>query len=248
MLRELARSCARARAAPASYAVYSAIAANPRCSIEPARCYAFRWRAGGELQRSTRGGQRPTPGFSTGCSSAASTNAVALRRRSSPGYTASRRRWSRRGCYGSPGTAMSSRPQRGGADLWVRVGQLTSVAYEFLGSILAGALLGYFFDRQFETAPWGLIALTLLGTTTGLYRMVVTLRQPRGTRMSRHGFYCSRYPHRAARDREPCLRAFGWPLREYARRRTDRLLRDVLGRRPVHHRAGRKPWRSCSAA
>jgi F0F1-type ATP synthase assembly protein I len=72
---------------------------------------------------------------------------------------------------------MSSRPQRGSGDLWVRVGQLTSVAYEFLGSILAGALLGYFFDRQFETAPWGLIGLTLLGTSTGLYRMVVTLRQ-----------------------------------------------------------------------
>jgi F0F1-type ATP synthase assembly protein I len=40
-----------------------------------------------------------------------------------------------------------------------------------------GALLGYFFDRHFDTAPWGLIALTLLGTSTGLYRMVVTLRQ-----------------------------------------------------------------------
>jgi F0F1-type ATP synthase assembly protein I len=72
---------------------------------------------------------------------------------------------------------MSPSPERRGGDLWVRVGQLTSAAYEFLGSILAGALLGYFFDRHFETAPWGLIALTLLGTTTGLYRMVVTLRR-----------------------------------------------------------------------
>jgi F0F1-type ATP synthase assembly protein I len=72
---------------------------------------------------------------------------------------------------------MSSSPERGGGNLWLRVGQLTSVAYEFLGSILVGALLGYFFDRHFDTAPWGLIALTLLGTSTGLYRMVVTLRQ-----------------------------------------------------------------------
>jgi len=72
---------------------------------------------------------------------------------------------------------VSPLPERGGGNLWVRMGQLTAVAYEFLGSILAGALLGYFFDRYFETAPWGLIALTLLGTSTGLYRMVVMLRQ-----------------------------------------------------------------------
>ena len=72
---------------------------------------------------------------------------------------------------------MSPLREPGGSNLWLRVGQLTAVAYEFLGSILAGALLGYFFDRHFETGPWGLIALTLLGTSTGLYRMVVTLRQ-----------------------------------------------------------------------
>jgi F0F1-type ATP synthase assembly protein I len=72
---------------------------------------------------------------------------------------------------------MSPSSERGGSNLWVRLGQLTSVAYEFLGSILVGALLGYFFDRHFETAPWGLIALTLFGTSTGLYRMVVTLRR-----------------------------------------------------------------------
>jgi F0F1-type ATP synthase assembly protein I len=72
---------------------------------------------------------------------------------------------------------MSPLPERRGGNLWLRVGQLTSVAYEFLGSILVGALLGYFVDRHFEIGPWGLIALTLLGTTTGLYRMVVTLRR-----------------------------------------------------------------------
>jgi F0F1-type ATP synthase assembly protein I len=71
---------------------------------------------------------------------------------------------------------MSPSPELGGGNPWLRLGQLTSVAYEFLGSILVGALLGYFFDRHFETAPWGLIALTLLGTSTGLYRMIVTLR------------------------------------------------------------------------
>jgi F0F1-type ATP synthase assembly protein I len=62
-------------------------------------------------------------------------------------------------------------------NFWVLASQLTAVAWEFLGSILAGALLGYFVDRQFTSGPWGLIVCTLLGTTTGLYRMIVILKQ-----------------------------------------------------------------------
>ena len=62
-------------------------------------------------------------------------------------------------------------------NVWVVFGQLTAVAWEFLGSIVAGAALGYLLDRQFRSEPWGLIALTLLGTTTGLYRMVLILKQ-----------------------------------------------------------------------
>ena len=61
--------------------------------------------------------------------------------------------------------------------LWAVTAQLTAVAWEFLGSILGGAALGWLIDRQFESGPWGLIALTLLGTSTGLYRMVVILKQ-----------------------------------------------------------------------
>jgi F0F1-type ATP synthase assembly protein I len=62
-------------------------------------------------------------------------------------------------------------------NIWVIFGQLTAIAWEFLGSIVAGAALGYLLDRQFHSGPWGLIALTLLGSCTGLYRMVVMLRQ-----------------------------------------------------------------------
>jgi ATP synthase protein I len=68
-----------------------------------------------------------------------------------------------------------SEPER--RNIWVLFGQLTAVAWEFLGSIVAGATLGYFADRQFGSAPWGLIGLTLLGSCTGLYRMVVMLRR-----------------------------------------------------------------------
>ena len=68
---------------------------------------------------------------------------------------------------------MSERPSQ---NMWVMLGQLTAVAWEFLGSIMAGAALGYLLDRQFHSDPWGLIVLTLLGTCTGLYRMIVILR------------------------------------------------------------------------
>ena len=61
-------------------------------------------------------------------------------------------------------------------NVWVAVGQLTSVAWEFFGAILVGAMLGHFADRYFGSSPWGLIVCTLLGTCTGLYRMVVTLK------------------------------------------------------------------------
>ncbi|MET0151422.1 MAG: AtpZ/AtpI family protein [Candidatus Binatia bacterium] len=68
-------------------------------------------------------------------------------------------------------------PQPEGRNVWVRFGELMAVAWEFLGSIIAGALLGYFADRHFDSSPWGLIACTLLGSCTGLYRMVTTLRR-----------------------------------------------------------------------
>lgn len=64
-----------------------------------------------------------------------------------------------------------------GRNPWALAGQLTAIAWEFLGSIVAGAVLGYLLDRQLGWSPWGLIACTLLGTSTGLYRMIVMLRQ-----------------------------------------------------------------------
>jgi ATP synthase protein I len=67
-------------------------------------------------------------------------------------------------------------PERPSQSFWVVASQLTAVAWEFLGSIIAGAVLGWLADRQFGTAPWGLIGCTLLGTSTGLYRMIVILR------------------------------------------------------------------------
>lgn len=71
-------------------------------------------------------------------------------------------------------TSEGTPPER---NLWALAGQLTAVAWEFLGAILGGTMLGYLADRYFGSAPWGLIGCMLLGTSTGLYRLIVILRQ-----------------------------------------------------------------------
>lgn len=43
-----------------------------------------------------------------------------------------------------------------------------SVATEFVGAMLAGGFIGWIVDKQFDTGPWGLIGLLLLGFLTGL--------------------------------------------------------------------------------
>jgi ATP synthase protein I len=70
---------------------------------------------------------------------------------------------------------VAERPPR--RNPWLMASQLTAIAWEFLGSIVAGVVLGWLADRQFGSAPWGLIVCTLLGTSTGLYRMIVVVRQ-----------------------------------------------------------------------
>jgi ATP synthase protein I len=42
------------------------------------------------------------------------------------------------------------------------------VASEFIGAMLAGGFIGWFIDRQFETGPWGLIVMLMLGFATGV--------------------------------------------------------------------------------
>jgi len=49
------------------------------------------------------------------------------------------------------------------------------VAWEFFAAIRRRDL-GHFADRYFRLVAWGLITCTLLGSCTGLYRMIVTLK------------------------------------------------------------------------
>jgi ATP synthase protein I len=55
-------------------------------------------------------------------------------------------------------------------------GELMAVAFEFIGTILAGVFIGWLADRWLSTEPWILIGSTLFGIGAGFYRMIVILR------------------------------------------------------------------------
>lgn len=49
------------------------------------------------------------------------------------------------------------------------------VSSEFVAGITVGAILGFGFDRYFETSPWGLIVLLLLGFAAGVLNVLRAL-------------------------------------------------------------------------
>lgn len=47
---------------------------------------------------------------------------------------------------------------------------------ELLANVFAGAFLGFLFDKFFATAPWGMIAMMVLGFISGVVRANATLQ------------------------------------------------------------------------
>jgi ATP synthase protein I len=74
----------------------------------------------------------------------------------------------------SPGVAMAMR-----------------LASDFVAGVVVGAALGWGFDRLFDTSPWGLVVLVLLGFAAGLLSVMRSagLVRPRigGSDRSREG-------------------------------------------------------------
>jgi F0F1-type ATP synthase assembly protein I len=58
----------------------------------------------------------------------------------------------------------------------VRYGRYGAAAFEFSGSIAAGALIGWWVDSKFGTQPYALLIMTLLAVVGGFIRMVRVLR------------------------------------------------------------------------
>jgi ATP synthase protein I len=59
----------------------------------------------------------------------------------------------------------------------LRFGRSFALFWDFVGSVLAGALIGYFIDRGFDTEPYWTLGLMILGVVGGFVRLVRSLRR-----------------------------------------------------------------------
>ena len=52
-----------------------------------------------------------------------------------------------------------------------------AIAFEFTGTIGAGAVLGWYLDEHFGTTPWGAIILTVASVVGAFARLIQMLRR-----------------------------------------------------------------------
>jgi F0F1-type ATP synthase assembly protein I len=57
-----------------------------------------------------------------------------------------------------------------------KAGVLVAMALELPGSIVGGIIIGHLLDEYFKTAPWLMMALTILGFTAACIRLVRWVR------------------------------------------------------------------------
>lgn len=53
----------------------------------------------------------------------------------------------------------------------IGLGKLSSIGIELALLVVAGLLIGRYFDRRFETAPWLAIVGLVLGAAAGMYNL-----------------------------------------------------------------------------
>ena len=58
----------------------------------------------------------------------------------------------------------------------VRYGRYGALAFEFSGTIAGGVMVGWALDRWLRTAPYALVACTLIAVVGGFIRMIVVLK------------------------------------------------------------------------
>jgi F0F1-type ATP synthase assembly protein I len=57
-----------------------------------------------------------------------------------------------------------------------RYAKYSAVAFEFIGSIVAGGFVGSALDAWRGTEPWLVFVMTIAGTAIGFYRMIQILQ------------------------------------------------------------------------
>jgi F0F1-type ATP synthase assembly protein I len=59
----------------------------------------------------------------------------------------------------------------------LRFGRSFALFWDFVGTVLAGALIGWFIDSRFDTEPFWILGLMILGVVGGFVRLVGALRR-----------------------------------------------------------------------
>jgi ATP synthase protein I len=59
----------------------------------------------------------------------------------------------------------------------LRYGRSFALFWDFVGTVLAGAVIGWAVDRWFGTEPWAILTLMILGVVGGFVRLVAALRR-----------------------------------------------------------------------
>jgi len=59
----------------------------------------------------------------------------------------------------------------------IRYGRYGALAFEFSGTIAAGAAVGWLLDEWIGSPPWGLVVCTLLAVVGGFARLITILRR-----------------------------------------------------------------------
>jgi F0F1-type ATP synthase assembly protein I len=58
----------------------------------------------------------------------------------------------------------------------LRFGRSFALFWDFVGTVLAGAVIGWLIDSRFDTEPYGTLGLLILGVIGGFIRLVGSLR------------------------------------------------------------------------
>lgn len=69
-------------------------------------------------------------------------------------------------------SSQEARDAKKGGDARSGFGNAFKLSGEFIGGIVVGIGLGWFFDRLFDTSPWGLIVFLLLGFAAGVLNVL----------------------------------------------------------------------------
>jgi len=59
----------------------------------------------------------------------------------------------------------------------VRFGRSFALFWDFVGTVLAGAVVGWLLDRRFDTEPYWTLGSMILGVVGGFVRLVAALRR-----------------------------------------------------------------------